>query len=68
MIVLTFLGPEYLGHKFSVAFDRDMVEASGEAAIAAILPEAAVLHRDGHAHVADHDSSDDGHGVDKGHF
>ena len=67
MIVLTILGPEYLGHKFGVAYDKDMVEASGEEAIARVLPGAAVLHRDGHRHVADHDSSDDGHGMNKMH-
>lgn len=30
MILLTFLGPEYLGRKFGVAHDDDMNEATGD--------------------------------------
>jgi SHS family lactate transporter-like MFS transporter len=54
VIALTFLGPEYLGHRFGVAYDRDMVEASGEDAMAA------VLHNGQARRSGDVDSSDDG--------
>lgn len=36
VILLTFLGPEYLGRKFGVAFDHDMAEVSGPEAYAAV--------------------------------
>ena len=56
VIILTFLGPEYLGRRFGVAYDHDMTDAAGREAMAA-------------AHVADlsgdRDSSDDGHVVEK---
>ena len=59
VIILTFLGPEYLGRKFGVAYDNDMTDAAGREAMAA-------AHVGGEYH-RDQDSSDDGHGVEKGH-
>ncbi|MCJ1478098.1 hypothetical protein MMC13_006773 [Lambiella insularis] len=60
VILLTFIGPEYLGHKFGVAYDHDMEEAAGAETVAA------VLHHNHPVHL-DHDSSDDGNGIEKGH-
>ena len=37
MIILTYLGPEKLGLRFGVAHDRDMGEAAGREALAAVV-------------------------------
>jgi SHS family lactate transporter-like MFS transporter len=68
VIVLTLLGPEYLGMKFGVAYDRDMVEASGEEAYRKVVGGAVGSGAGsglGGARVGDADSSDDG--MEKGH-
>ena len=37
VIILTFVGPEKLGHRFGIAHDRDMADAAGEDAMAAVV-------------------------------
>jgi SHS family lactate transporter-like MFS transporter len=44
VILLTFLGPEYLGRKFGVAYDQDLKQAAGED----------VVEKTVHAHDAHH--------------
>ena len=53
VILLTFLGPEYLGRNFGVAHDNDMAEATGK-------DVEAVLRQRGHGGARETDSSDDG--------
>ncbi|MCJ1249464.1 hypothetical protein MMC30_006688 [Trapelia coarctata] len=68
VIVLTLLGPEYLGTSFGVAHDRDMVEASGEDAFRRVVGGHGGAVGGGvesGARVGDGDSSDDGVGVEK---
>lgn len=64
VIVLTLLGPEYLGVKFGVAYDRDMVEASGAEAVREVVGAGPAVGRGGRG-TGDVDSSDDG--MEKGH-
>ena len=44
VIILTISGPEYLGRKFGVEHDQDMVEAAGEDAIAVVRRREAIGH------------------------
>ena len=37
VIILTLIGPENLGHKFGVAHDKDMEDAAGSEALAAVV-------------------------------
>ncbi|KAL9099057.1 MAG: hypothetical protein Q9163_005386 [Psora crenata] len=37
VIILTLVGPERLGQKFGVAYDRDLAEAAGEESLAAVV-------------------------------
>jgi len=70
VILLTLLGPEYLGVKFGVAYDRDMAEASGAEAFGRVVGGGPVVGRGvggtgAGARAGDADSSDDG--MEKGH-
>ena len=53
VLLLTFLGPEYLGRSFDVAHDNDMAEATGK-------DVEAVLRARVHGGIRETDSSDDG--------
>ncbi|KAE9975901.1 hypothetical protein BLS_002344 [Venturia inaequalis] len=52
VILLTFIGPEYLGKQFGIAHDHDMEEAVGHDAIEhAIRPEPALIDRNGSSEI-----------------
>ncbi len=53
VILLAFLGPEKLGHKFGVAHDSDMADAAGTEALAAVTHR-----REGMGHDVEEGSSD----------
>lgn len=52
VILLTFIGPEYLGKQFGIAHDHDMEEAVGHDAIEhAIHPGPTLIDRNGSSEV-----------------
>lgn len=52
VIILTFIGPEYLGKMFGIAHDHDMEEAVGHDAIEhAIHHEPTLIDRNGSSEV-----------------
>jgi SHS family lactate transporter-like MFS transporter len=48
VIILTLIGPEYLGHQFGIAHDQDLEEAVGHDAIEHVIHhEPALIERNG---------------------